>query len=97
MASTPPSPPHTSQQFMGKHQLLNRLAAQVGNRDIAIAILRDRGHMEKGSLKLTPEGVKRDNMTAAARAKDRAATASGAPITAFKYNPKTNRATRRNP
>lgn len=88
------SPPE-SQKFMGRGQLLDRLTAQTGSREIAIGLLRDRGQMEKNSEKLTPEGVKRNNMTAAERAKDRAATASGKPTTAFKYNPSTNRATRR--
>jgi Zn-finger domain-containing protein len=84
-----------SQKFMGRHQLLDRLISQVGSRELAIGLLRDRGQMEKTSEKLTPEGEKRNNMTAAERAKDRAATAAGLPTTSFRYDPKTNRATRR--
>lgn len=83
-----------TQKFMGKHQLVNRLAAQVGNKGEAIAILKKRGDMSaKGTL--TAKGKKRDNMTAEQRALDRAAKESGDSSKAFKYNPKTNRATRR--
>ena len=32
-----------TQKFMGRGQLINRLAAQVGNRDTAIDILKKRG------------------------------------------------------
>jgi len=83
-----------TQKFMGKHQLVNRLAAQVGDKGEAIAILKKRGDMSaKGTL--TSKGKKRDNMTAKQRALDRAAKESGDTSKAFKYNPKTNRATRR--
>lgn len=83
-----------TQQFMGRGQLVERLAAQVGSRDLAIELLRKRGHMEKDSERLTAEGMRRDQMTAEERAKDRAAKASeGKPRSAFGYNPKTNRAT----
>jgi hypothetical protein len=86
--------PNATQKFMGKHQLIDRLAAQVGSRDMAIDILRKRGHMDsKGQL--TAEGRARDAMTAEERALDRASKATGAKPSAFKYNPKTNRATRR--
>ena len=82
-----------TQKFMGKHQLVNRLAAQVGNKGEAIAILKKRGDMTaKGTL--TAKGKKRDNMTAEQRALDRAAKASGNSPKSFTYNPKTNRATR---
>ena len=82
-------------KHMGKGQLIDRLAAQVGSRDMAIGILRSRGQMEKNSEKLTPAGEARNNMTAEQRAKDRAAKGSGKPATAYTYNPKTNRATRK--
>ena len=84
-----------TQKFMGKGQLVDRLTAQTGSRALAVGLLRDRGHMEKDSEKLTPAGEKRNNMTAAERAKDRAAKTQGASPAAFKYNPATNRATRR--
>jgi len=84
-----------TQKFMGRGQLLERLTAQTGSRELAIGLLRDRGQMEKNSEKLTPAGEKRNNMTAAERAKDRAATAAHSSPAAFKYNPATNRATKR--
>mgnify|MGYP000331915380 CR=1 FL=1 len=78
----------------GKHQLVNRLADQVGSREEAIKILIARGHMEKDGTTLTAEGKKRDNMTAAQRAVDRAVKAGETKNpNAYKYNPKTNRAT----
>jgi hypothetical protein len=78
----------------GKHQLIDRLSDQVGSRDEAIKILIARGHLEKDGKTLTAEGKKRDNMTAAQRAVDRAMTASGNKNpNAYKYDPKTNRAT----
>jgi hypothetical protein len=84
-----------TQKFMGKNQLIERLSAQVGDRATALKLLEQRGHIYPGTERLTPEGKKRDNMTAEERAKDRAAKASGKPATAFKYNPSTNRATRK--
>jgi hypothetical protein len=78
----------------GKHQLIERLTDQVGSRDEAIKILIARGHLEKDGKTLTEEGKKRDNMTAAQRAIDRAMKASGNKNpNAYKYDPKTNRAT----
>lgn len=77
---------------MGRGQLVDRLAAQVGNKGTAIAILQKRGQMDsKGNL--TAAGKKRNNMTAKERAVDRSAKKSGKPKTSYKYNPKTNRAT----
>jgi len=82
-----------TQKFMGKHQLIDRLAAQVGNRDMAVEILKNRGHLAADGKTLTAEGMKRDAMTAEERAKDRAAKRTSKPASDFKYNPKTNRAT----
>lgn len=85
----------TTQKFMGRHQLLQRLTAQVGgNEQMARDLLIKRGHMRPDGT-LTAEGRKRDAMTAEERAKDRAAKDTGKPATAFKYNPKTNTATRK--
>ena len=85
----------TTQKFMGRHQLLQRLTAQVGgNEQMARDLLIKRGHMHPDGT-LTAEGRKRDAMTAEERAKDRVAKRTGGPITAFKYNPKTNTATRK--
>ena len=80
-------------QFMGPNSLIDRLTAQVGSRETAIKLLRSRGQMELDSEKLTPAGEARNKMTAEERAKDRAATRSGKPATAYTYNPETNRAT----
>ena len=85
----------TTQKFMGKNQLIDRLAAQVGNRDTAIEILKKRGHLAADGKTLTEEGKKRDNMTAEERAKDRAAKRTGVSTSALTYDPKTNRATRK--
>jgi len=83
-----------TQKFMGRHQLIDRLSAQIGSRETALEVLKKRGHVDdKGNL--TAAGKKRDSMTAEERALDRASTksASGKKPTAFKYNPRTNRAT----
>lgn len=85
----------TTQKFMGKNQLIDRLTAQVGSRETALKLLVERGHVKPGTETLTPEGQKRDNMTAEERAKDRAARAAKKPASTFKYNPRTNRATRK--
>lgn len=86
---------NSTQKFMGRGQLVDRLAAQVGGRDLAVKLLRERGMMEKNSEKLTAKGEARNNMTAEERAVDRAAKASKTKQSksAFAYNPKTNRAT----
>jgi len=83
-----------TQKFMGKNQLIDRLSAQIGSRETALEVLKKRGHVDdKGNL--TAAGKKRDAMTAEERALDRASTksASGKKPDAFKYNPRTNRAT----
>lgn len=82
-----------TQKFMGADSLVDRLAAQVGSRDLAIGLLRKRGQMEENSENLTPAGEKRNSMTAQERALDRATKSSGKKASAYTYNPKTNRAT----
>ena len=85
--------PMTTQKYMGRNQLIDRLTAQVGgNREMALAILTERGHYDPKTNQLTAEGRKRDAMTAEERAKDRASTATGKPADSFTYNPRTNRA-----
>jgi len=84
-----------TQKFMGRGQLIDRLAAQIGDRDKAIEILKKRGHLMADGKTFTPEGMKRNMMTAEERAKDRAAKKSGVPPSKFVYNPKTNIARRR--
>ena len=85
-----------TQKFMGKNQLIDRLAAQVGSRDTAVNILQQRGHLKADGKTFTAEGAKRNAMTAEERAKDRASKKTGAPVSAYKYNPKTNFASRKN-
>ena len=93
---------NVTQKFMGAGQLIDRLAAQVGDRDTALKILKSRGQMDE-SGNLTAAGEARNAMTAEERAIDRASKLASklaskqehrAPK-AFKYNPKTNRATLR--
>jgi hypothetical protein len=78
-----------TQKHMGRNQLIERLTAQVGNKDTAIEILKKRGHLDKNG-EYTVEGLKRSRMTAEERAKDRASKKTGKPKSAFNYNPKTN-------
>ena len=78
-------------KFMGKNSLIDRLSAQVGSRDTAMAILQKRGHVD-ASGKLTAAGRKRDAMTAEERAIDRQSRYGGNEKSAYTYNPKTNRA-----
>ncbi len=82
-----------TQKHIGRNDLIDRLAAQVGSRDMAIGLLRARGQMHAGSEKLTPAGQARNSMTAEERAKDRQSKISGKPTAAYTYNPRTNRAT----
>jgi len=59
---------------------------------IATASLQKSGAMKKGSNKLTSKGKKRQSMSAASRAKNRAATRAGKSARKYKYNSKTNQA-----
>lgn len=80
-----------TQKHMGSNSLVKRLAAQTGSEGMAIALLKKRGHMDdKG--KLTAKGRERDGMTAAERAKDRAAKERGGKPSDYTYNPRTNTA-----
>jgi len=81
-----------TQKFMGRNQLVDRLAAQVGNKDTAIAILKKRGQMTASGT-LTAAGQKRNMMTAEERAKDRAVKRTGHSAKDFAYSASTNRAT----
>ena len=85
----------TTQKYMGRYQLVKRLAAQVGDKETAIGILQKRGQLEADGKTLTKAGQKRDNMTARERALDRATKESGRTPSEYKYDPKTNRATLR--
>lgn len=77
----------------GRHSLIDRLAAQVGSRDLAIGILQKRGHLEADGETLTAAGKKRDAMTAKERAIDRESKRSGRPKGDYEYDVTTNRAT----
>lgn len=81
-----------TQKFMGRGQLIDRLTAQVGDRDAAIEILKKRGHLKADGKTFTPEGARRNAMTAEERALDRAKKRTGKPASSFTYNPKTNTA-----
>lgn len=83
-----------TQKHMGRKSLVKRLTAQTGSKSMAIALLKKRGHMTDDG-KLTEKGRERDRMTAAERAKDRAAEESGRKPSDYKYNPKTNTAVRK--
>lgn len=83
-----------TQKHMGRGKLVKRLAAQVGSEKLAVNILKKRGHLTKNG-KLTAKGKKRDKMTAAERAKDRAAKRSGGKPSNYKYNARTNTATKK--
>ena len=85
----------TTQKFMGKNQLVKRLAAQVGSEKLAIGILQKRGQLAPDGKTLTAEGRRRDSMTAEQRALDRATKRTGKKVDELKYDPKTNRATLR--
>lgn len=61
---------------------------------MAVGLLKKRGQLSS-SGKLTKAGKTRQAMGNAGRAKDRAAKRSGGKMSDYKYNPKTNRATRK--
>jgi hypothetical protein len=83
--------------------LLQRLTSQLiahgrssgAAHNLAVALLRKRGDMDRNSLVLTAKGQAREALGAAGRAKDRAAKAEGRSPAEFSYNPRTNRATLR--
>jgi len=93
----------STQKFMGKNQMLDRLTEQMRTQKnppadpqaAAIAVLQARGQMKDDGKTFTKSGAARDAMTAEERAKDRAAKRTGKPATAFIYNPKTNAALRK--
>mgnify|MGYP003344688993 FL=1 len=53
----------TTQKYMGRGQLIDRLIAQVGDKDTAYAILKQRGMIDD-SGELTAKGKARNAMTA---------------------------------
>jgi len=79
-------------KYMGKNQLIERLAEQVGDRSMAVKILQKRGMLFPGTENLTEKGMIRDAMTAEERAINRASKLTGRHASEFVYDPKTNRA-----
>lgn len=78
-------------------RLTRQLTGKVANpRAAATSQLQKHGILKKGTLELTPKGEVRNSMTAAERAKDRAANYSGKhKPSEYAYNAKTNMATLR--
>lgn len=80
--------------------LIDRLTEQLKDsgtpakvaRDMALSILRERGHVHPNSETLTAEGAERDRMGAAGRAIDRASKNSGRQVQDYTYDTQTNRA-----
>jgi hypothetical protein len=81
-----------SGRFVGRNQLIDRLADQVGSRQLAIDILKKRGHLEQDGETLTELGMLRDMMTAEERAIDRKSKKTGLPPESFSYNHGSNKA-----
>lgn len=79
-----------TEEYMGRNQLIDRLTAQVGNRDMAVKILQKRGMLHPDTEILTEKGKLRNAMTAEERAIDRAVNLSGKHKSEYIYNPKTN-------
>jgi hypothetical protein len=84
-------------------KILERLVSQLQAKGkpkatayaIATSTLQRAGDLRKGSLRATPLGEKRGDMTPAARAKDRASKLSNHKTSDYKYDAGTNRATLR--
>lgn len=74
--------------FEGRNQLIKRLSYQLGSEEMALNVLKQRGHVD-ASGNLTASGRLRDSMTAGERAKDRHPRNSNQ----LQYNRATNRAT----
>tara|TARA_R110002012_G_scaffold81825_1_gene207003 strand:+ start:750 stop:1013 length:264 start_codon:yes stop_codon:yes gene_type:complete len=82
-------------------KILDRLTSQLLRKGmpkksayaIATKKLQQSGNLKPGTNKPTTKGIVRGNMTPAQRAKQRAAKLSKKSTKAYKYNPKTNRAT----
>lgn len=84
-------------------KILERLVSQLQAKGkskssafaIATAALQRSGNLKKGTQKATAKGARRGNMSPGQRAKDRAAKYSGNKTKDYKYNSKTNIATKR--
>lgn len=62
---------------------------------IATSALQKAGNLKKGTQQATSKGKRRGAMTPSERAKDRESKRTGNPVSKYKYNSKTNRATLR--
>lgn len=80
---------------MSDQGLVDRLTEQVGDRKLAINLLRRRGHMHPDSEELTPEGVDREWLGRDGRAKDRAVKRTGGSMADYDYDHLTNKTKRR--
>lgn len=77
-------------------RLTRQLAAKgvKGAHNMAVGLLKKQGSMNSKG-RLTAKGKKRQALGAAGRAKSRAAKYSGNKASDYKYNPKTNKATKK--
>lgn len=82
-------------KYTGRGELVNRLATQVGSRQLAIDILIRRGHMEMDGKTLTVMGESRNKMTAEERALDRESSKTGIEKSQLRYDSLTNRASQK--
>lgn len=78
-------------KYLDRGQLVERLSSQVGSRQVAMQLLIKRGHMTPDG-KLTEEGERLNNMTAAERAIERQSRYSGRPTSDYGYDEFTNKA-----
>ena len=83
-------------------KILDRLVGQLKSKGhskkasyaIATSALQKSGNLKSGTSRATSKGRIRGNMTPGQRAKNRASKTSGKPQSSYKYNSKTNRATK---
>ena len=64
-------------------------------RAVAVGTLQRNGVLKKGTTELTEYGKKRNSMSAGERAKSRAAKQNGGKPSDYKYDKRTNRATKK--
>ena len=83
-------------------KILDRLVGQLKSKGhskkasyaIATSALQKSGNLKSGTSRATSKGRRRGNMKPGQRAKNRASKTSGKPQSSYKYNSKTNRATK---
>lgn len=80
-------------------RLVGQLEAKGHDKSSAFAIatkaLQRSGNLKKGTQEATPKGAKRGEMTPGERAKDRQVKYDGGKPSDYKYNKKTNLATKK--